>query len=128
MHLLNVESFITKERAAASGTFLLLILFGPAAANFTYIVSFMFKSPSMCNLFVIVFNFFIGMAGPTVVLILRLLASDPATDRSNLKTAAIAVEWILRFCPSFCLGRFASRLVVALLPFYCHLQTFLLLG
>mmetsp|Transcript_28196 Transcript_28196/g.58760 ORF Transcript_28196/g.58760 Transcript_28196/m.58760 type:complete len:1961 (+) Transcript_28196:86-5968(+) len=105
MYLLSVDAFTTNTRNVVSGTFSLLILFGPAAAGFTYILSFFFKSPSMCNLFTVCFNFFISMAGAIVVLILRLLAADPTLDKSNLKTAAIVLEWILRFVPSFCLGR-----------------------
>lgn len=100
-----VESFITSERQAANSTFALLILFGPAAAGFTYIVCFLFKSPSMANLFVIVISFFISMAGPLICLILRLLAADPADPRPHLKTAAVVLEWVLRMIPSFCLGK-----------------------
>lgn len=59
----------------------------------------------MANLFVIVFNFFVGMAGPLVSMILRLLAADIASPKPHLKTAAVIIEWILRFVPSFCLGR-----------------------
>ena len=99
------EAFITTERKIAQSTFALLILFGPAACGFTYLLSFLFKSPSFCNLFVIVFNFFIGMAGPIVCLILRLLAVDPAQPKPHLKTAAVILEWTLRSVPSFCLGR-----------------------
>ena len=99
------ESFITSDRQAASTTFSLLILFGPAAAGFTYIVCFFFKSPSMANLFVIVFNFFIGMAGPLVCFILRVIAADLTNPKPNLKNTAIALEWILRLIPSFCLGK-----------------------
>lgn len=105
MYALDIQSFITQERQVASSTFVLLILFGPAAAGFTYIVCFFFKSPSMANLFVIVFNFFIGMAGPLVSMILRLLAADPANPKPSLKNAAIGIEWVLRFIPSFCLGK-----------------------
>jgi len=105
MYLLDIQSFITTEREAASSTFALLVLFGPAAAGFTYIVCFFFKSPSLANLFVIVFNFFIGMAGPTVCLVLRLIAADVENPKPHLKTAAVAVEWILRTVPSFCLGK-----------------------
>jgi len=105
MYLLDIQSFITTEREAASSTFALLVLFGPAAAGFTYIVCFFFKSPSLANLFVIVFNFFIGMAGPTVCLVLRLIAADVENPKPHLKTAAVVVEWILRTVPSFCLGK-----------------------
>ena len=58
MYALDVESFITTDKGASSTTLALLILFGPASAGFTYILSFRFKSPSMANLFIIVFNFF----------------------------------------------------------------------
>lgn len=101
----SAEAFITKERNVVTGTFVLLILFGPASAGFSYIVSFFFKSPSMCNLFTIVFNFFIAMAGPIICFLLRLLAVDPSNPKLHLKTAAIVIEWILRLVPSFCLGR-----------------------
>jgi len=105
MYALDVESFITTDKGASSTTLALLILFGPASAGFTYILSFRFKSPSMANLFIIVFNFFIGMAGPTICLVLRLLAADPGNPKPNLETAAIVLEWVLRFIPSFCLGK-----------------------
>lgn len=52
--LYHTEAFITPERKVASSTFALLILFGPASCGFTYLVSFFFRSPSYCNLFVIV--------------------------------------------------------------------------
>ncbi|KAL7554951.1 hypothetical protein ACHAWF_018531 [Thalassiosira exigua] len=105
MYILDVKSFTTNERQAASSTISLLVLFGPAACGFTYLVCFAFNSPSMANLFVIVFNFFIGMAGPLVCVILRLLAADPSNPNPRLKNAAIGVEWVLRFIPSFCLGK-----------------------
>jgi len=72
MYALDVESFITTDKGASSTTLALLILFGPASAGFTYILSFKFKSPSMANLFIIVFNFFIGMAGKVRVSIVLL--------------------------------------------------------
>lgn len=37
--------------------------------------------------------------------ILRLIGADPANPRESLTLAADTVEWILRFCPAFCLGR-----------------------
>lgn len=45
------------------------------------------------------------MAGPIICFILRLLAVDPAQPKPHLKTAAVAVEWILRCVPLFCFGR-----------------------
>lgn len=63
-----------------------------------YIISFLFKTPSSCNMFIIVFNFFIGLAGSMVVLILRLiyLVTILNGGTSNLKFIAQIIEWILR--------------------------------
>jgi len=49
-------------------------------------------------MFVIVFNFFIGLAGSLVVLILRLIHAGTVAngDASNLKMIAQIIEWILR--------------------------------
>ena len=56
------------------------------------------KTPSSCNMFIIVFNFFIGLAGSMVVLILRLiyLVTILNGGTSNLKFIAQIIEWILR--------------------------------
>merc|ERR1712232_425343 len=79
--------------------------FGPAAAGFTYCLTFAFKSPSMCNLFIIISGFLIGMGGPLTALILRFIGEDPGSPNDSLVTAATAIEWILRPIPSFCLGK-----------------------
>lgn len=105
MFAFGVETFTTTDRGVVGGVIMVLILFGPATAAFTYCLSFLFKSPSMSNLFVIVFNFLIGMAGPMVTFILRLIGEDPGNRNETLITVSIALEWVLRFIPSFCLGR-----------------------
>jgi hypothetical protein len=105
MFAFDVETFTTTDDGVLGGVIVLLVLFGPAAAGFTYCVSFMFSSPSMCNLFVIVFNFIIGMAGPMVTFILRLVGEDPGNKNETLILAANIVEWVLRVVPSFCFGR-----------------------
>lgn len=113
MYAFGVESFTTSEDNINAGTLLLLILFGPAAAGFTYLLSFLFKSPSSGNMFVIVFNFFIGFAGSLVCLILRAIhfAIIASQGTSNLLGIAQIVEWILRFIPSF---NFAKGLLFAI--------------
>jgi hypothetical protein len=105
MFAFDVETFTTTDDGVLGGVIVLLVLFGPAAAGFTYCVSFMFSSPSMCNLFVIVFNFIIGLAGTLVTAILRFIGEDPGNKNENLILAANIVEWFLRFIPSFCLGK-----------------------
>jgi hypothetical protein len=104
MFAFGIEAFTTSERGVVGGVIISLILYGPAAAGFTYCVSFLFKSPSMCNLFIIIVNFFVGLAGPLVALILRLIGDPGGLNNTSLITAANTVEWILRFIPSFNLG------------------------
>ncbi len=98
MYAFGVDSFTTSERSVGASTILLLFFFGPAAAGFTYILTFLFKSPSSANLFVIVSNFFIGFVGSLVVLILRIiyLQTVATGGESSLQDIAVAIEWILR--------------------------------
>mmetsp|Transcript_38849 Transcript_38849/g.85269 ORF Transcript_38849/g.85269 Transcript_38849/m.85269 type:complete len:2010 (+) Transcript_38849:258-6287(+) len=105
MYATGLEAFTTNERGVASGTIVLLFLFGPAAAGFTYCVSFAFKSPSMCNLFMIIFGFLIGMVPAIVVFILRLIAADPFGELEYFLTIAQAIEWVLRPFPPFNLAK-----------------------
>jgi len=106
MFAFDVTAFTTTEKGVIGGTLAALVLFGPAAAGFTYIFSFLFGSPSMCNLAIIVFNFLIGMVGPIVVFVLRLIGTDGTLDDAQkYLNSAIAVEWILRFFPMFNLSK-----------------------
>ncbi len=94
----GIESFTTSERDINIGTIVILFLYGPAAAGFAYMISFFFKSPSNANSFIIVFNFFVGLAGALVSIILRIIYLGTIVNggTSNLKLIAQIVEWILR--------------------------------
>jgi len=105
MYAVGLEAFTTNDRGVAAGTILTMFLFGPAAAGFTYCTSFLFKSPSMCNLFSIIFGFIIGMVPAIVSFILRLIAADPNGELSHFLTIAQAIEWIMRFFPPFCFAK-----------------------
>ena len=48
MFATGVDVFTSSDRDVFSGTLASLILFGPAAAGFTYITTFAFKNPSIC--------------------------------------------------------------------------------
>lgn len=119
--IFDVDAFTTSERDVVLGTIVSLVLFGPAAIGFAYLVSFMFKSPSMCNLFVIIFNFLIGMAGPLVAFILRIIANQIEMEEaarnddnfvpSTLPQTTNIVEWVLRLFPSFNLGSALFKMV-----------------
>jgi len=103
MYSFGIDAFTTSESGVQSGTIVILILYGPAVAGFTYITTFMFKSPSACSMFTIVFNFFIGLTGSLVSLILRTIHAVQVVNGNpgNLKLIAQIIEWILRFVPSF---------------------------
>eukprot|EP00522_Entomoneis_paludosa_P003197 CAMPEP_0172465378 /NCGR_PEP_ID=MMETSP1065-20121228/53328_1 /TAXON_ID=265537 /ORGANISM="Amphiprora paludosa, Strain CCMP125" /LENGTH=1924 /DNA_ID=CAMNT_0013221897 /DNA_START=90 /DNA_END=5865 /DNA_ORIENTATION=+ len=106
MYAFDITVLTTSNRNANSGVIVVLLLYGPAAASFSYCVSFMFKSPALCSLFVIVFGFLVAMGGPLTIFILTILGNDdPDNKKDNLITAAEVITWILRFFPPFCLGQ-----------------------
>ena len=104
MFAFNIETFVTTERGVLGGVIVSLILFGPASAGFTYCFSFLFQSPSLCQLFVIIFNFFIGLGGPLVQFILRVIGDPSNTDSPGLVLGADLIQWVLRIFPSFNVG------------------------
>lgn len=105
MYAFSIDVLTTSANSISSGVIILLVLFGPAAAGFTYCVSFAFTSSSLCNVFVIISGFLVGMGGPLTCFILRLIGENPSNPKPNLITAAKVVTWFLRFVPSFCLGK-----------------------
>jgi ATP-binding cassette, subfamily A (ABC1), member 3 len=111
MFAFDIDAFTTSERGVVGGSIITLVLFGPAAAGCTYCMTFAFTSASMCNLFVIIFNFLIGMAGPLVTFILRIIGDPSSSNNPSLINAAIIIEWILRFIPSFNLGSALLKII-----------------
>lgn len=103
--IFDVDILTTSERDSFSGIVALLFFFGPAAAGFAYCFSFMFKSPSLCNVLLIVGGFLIGLGGGLTVLLLELIGADPADPSEKLKNAANITSWVLRFFPFFNLGK-----------------------
>ena len=72
----------------------LLVLFGPALIAFTYLTSFMFKSPSGAQIFNFVLNFLCGMILITISFVMRLIDSTRPIQRNFL-------EYIYRLIPMF---------------------------
>jgi len=105
MYAFDVSSLTTTENGVVGGVITLLVLFGPAVASFSYCISFMFKTPSTCNLILIISGFLIGFGGTLATFILRLIGSNPAEPKENLILAATIVEWVLRFVPAFNISR-----------------------
>lgn len=104
MFVFNVDVLTTSQRDVFSGIFTVLFLYGPATAGFTYCITFAFSSASLCNMFVILAGFLIGMGGPLTCFILLLLGINPIDEKPHLINVADIIQWILRFNPSFCLG------------------------
>lgn len=105
MFAFGVEVLTTTEGGVIGGIITVMVLFGPAAAGFSYCVSFGFTSASLCNVVIIVVSFLIGMGGPLASFILILIGSDMSNPNPTLVTAANVITWILRFFPPFCLGK-----------------------
>eukprot|EP00529_Nitzschia_sp_RCC80_P002451 CAMPEP_0113451218 /NCGR_PEP_ID=MMETSP0014_2-20120614/6226_1 /TAXON_ID=2857 /ORGANISM="Nitzschia sp." /LENGTH=1987 /DNA_ID=CAMNT_0000342569 /DNA_START=1298 /DNA_END=7261 /DNA_ORIENTATION=- /assembly_acc=CAM_ASM_000159 len=105
MFAFDITVMITTDRGVVYGVITLLILFGPAAAGFTYIITFFFTSPAVCFVAVIIGDFITGIGGALTVFILVLIGSDPFDPKPNLIDASDILTWILRFNPAFCLAR-----------------------
>ena len=88
MFAFDVEVYTTNDRGIFSGVLAVMVLYGPACAGFSYCASFIFSSATMCNLFLVILSFLIGMGGPMAVLILLLLGNDPLKRKENLISAA----------------------------------------
>ena len=64
----DINAFTTTEYGILGGVISTMVLFGPAAAGFTYCLSYFFHSPAFCNIIIIISGFLIGMGGPLSML------------------------------------------------------------
>lgn len=92
------------ENSGGGATFLLFMLFGPAVAAFTYVVSFAFKSHSTAQLMVMFGNFITGLCLMIVSFVLTLI---PSTTSIN-----VTLRYLFRLFPSFCLGDALTQLAL----------------
>ena len=81
---------------------LLLLLYGPAAATFTYTLSYLFKSHSTAQTFIIVLNFIFGLCFMVAVFIMQ------AIDQT--KHIASILRIYFRLFPSFCIADGLARI------------------
>jgi hypothetical protein len=106
MYAFDISVLTTTARNVASGVIAILFFYGPAAAGYSYVVSFAFTSPALCNMFVIVTGFLIGLGGPLTNFILLIIAKDPGNPKPKLEDIANIITWCLRiFFPTFNLGK-----------------------
>jgi ABC-type multidrug transport system fused ATPase/permease subunit len=103
--IFDLDSLTTSNRDVFSGILAVIFLYGPAAASFTYCLSFMFTSSTVCVMVSIISGFLIGLGGPLAIFIVTIIGSSPSDPNSNLVNIGDIIGWILRFNPNFCLGR-----------------------
>lgn len=104
MFIFNVNTLISRDNDVFGGALCLLFFFGPAAAGFSYVVSFAFKSPTFCNVMIIITGFIVSFAGALATFIMQLLLSAGVGGR-KLRLSANIVNWTLRFFPPFNLAK-----------------------
>lgn len=90
----SVESYTMNEGLIA--TTLLLILFGPASASFTYMISFAFSTHSTAQNLILLFNFVSGL-----MLMITSFVLDTLEETQEINQR---LKWIYRLLPAFCLG------------------------
>lgn len=105
LYAFDATIFTTNQRNVVSGVMCLLLFFGPAAASMAYCFSFLFKSPSLCNVTIIISGFLIGMGGAIASLVLNFIGLNPFEPRPTLVNVATGIDWVGRLFPSFCLGK-----------------------
>jgi ABC-type multidrug transport system fused ATPase/permease subunit len=103
--IFDLDSLTTSNRDVFSGILAAIFLYGPAAASFTYCLSFMFTSSTACVMVSIISGFLIGLGGPLAIFILTLIGANPSDPNPNLVDIGNIISWCLRFNPNFCLGR-----------------------
>lgn len=103
MFIFDIKVLTTSDNNLFTGVLALLILYGPAAAGFAYCTSFMFKSPTLCNVVLIISSFIISLGGSITALILYLILSFGEAPR--VKLANLIVLNVLRFFPAFNLAK-----------------------
>jgi len=111
MFAFGIQVLTTTDQDIVSGVIVVLFLFGPAAAGFTYCVSFAFTSAALCNVVVIIGGFLVGMGGTLTTFILLLLGNDPFDRKQHLINASVILTWVLRFFPPFCLANGLFRVI-----------------
>jgi ATP-binding cassette, subfamily A (ABC1), member 3 len=90
----GVDNYIKDDGGLA--TFLLFLLYGPAVASFTYLMSFLFRSHSTAQLIVMFFNFLSGLC--------LMVVSFVLTTINSTESVAVDLRYLFRLFPSFCLG------------------------
>lgn len=79
-------------------------LFGPAAASFTYLTSFVFKSHSTAQLVIMFGNFLTGLC--------LMIVSFVLSSINSTTSIAVDLRYLFRLFPAFCLGDGLTQLAL----------------
>lgn len=93
----NTESLSGIQQSQLAAFIVLLLSFGFAITSFTYLISFLFKTPSGAQIACILFNFIIGVGLSSVGFALRLSSSTQDVYLTKLR-------YIFCLLPAFALG------------------------
>jgi ATP-binding cassette subfamily A (ABC1) protein 3 len=98
----NVKSYVKGE---ASGALVaILLLYGPATAAITYLLSYLFASHSTAQVAIMFFNFITGLCLSVVSFV---LISVPRTTKLSRY-----LRYVFRIFPAFCLGDAIAQLAL----------------
>ena len=109
LHAYGIDAY-TKGPAAGAVVGLIL-LYGPATAGITYVISFLFSSHSTAQIIIMFFNFITGLGLMVVGFVLTTL---PRTAERS-----VTIRYIFRIFPSFCLGDGILQLALCVDGRYC---------
>ena len=93
---------------------LLYVFYGPALVSFTYVISYFIESEGIGQVVVLIINLIFGALCGSAVLILR--------TNKDMKKLGIALSYIFRFIPSFCISfgymQLMSKKILFVLDYY----------
>jgi ATP-binding cassette subfamily A (ABC1) protein 3 len=102
MYAYGIEAYT--KGPAASAVVVLLLLYGPATAAITYLISFLFVSHSTAQVVVMFFNFITGLC---LMVVSFVLTTIPSTSELN-----VSLRYMYRLFPSYCLGDGIAQLAL----------------
>lgn len=95
-----LEAFSSTSLVGASdtagATFLLLFLYGPSMAGFSYCTSFLFTNHARSLTSTLLLNWVFGLMLPIMILFFIIFESTRSIGQ--------VLQWVFRFCPAYCLG------------------------
>ena len=98
----QIDAFTKNDGALA--VFLLFLLYGPAVASFTYMISFFFKNHSTAQNSTLFLHFLTGLCLMITSFVLTLVDSTTSTNNT--------LRYFYRLFPTYCLGDGLSQIAI----------------